>query len=177
MGVSEGGRGCYNEAPSTPAGTRFFQLMIKVLHIDHVALAVPELTAAASSLGQLFSLEPTARETVTAQKTDVVFLKAPVGAAGHRPETAIELICPSAPAGNESLQRFLAKRPGTAGLHHICYAVADIRAALASLKEAKVPLIDETPRVGARGHLVAFLHPQATGGVLFELCQAQGDHA
>jgi methylmalonyl-CoA/ethylmalonyl-CoA epimerase len=107
-------------------------------------------------------------EAVAAQKTDVIFLEAD-GA-----PSAIELICPSAPSGNESLQRFLAKKG--AGLHHICYAVADIHASLAALKQAGIALIDETPRLGARGHLVAFLHPKATGGVLFELCQA-GEHA
>jgi methylmalonyl-CoA/ethylmalonyl-CoA epimerase len=58
------------------------------------------------------------------------------------------------------------------GLHHICYEVDDLPATLASLKAAGVRLIDEAPRLGARGHWVAFLHPAATGGVLFELCAA-----
>jgi methylmalonyl-CoA/ethylmalonyl-CoA epimerase len=52
----------------------------------------------------------------------------------------------------------------------VCFEVEDLPAALASLKAAGVRLIDETPRAGARGHQVAFLHPAATGGVLFELC-------
>jgi methylmalonyl-CoA/ethylmalonyl-CoA epimerase len=64
--------------------------------------------------------------------------------------------------------RFLAARGP--GLHHVCFEVEDLPAALASLKAAGVRLIDEAPRPGARGHDVAFLHPAATGGVLFELC-------
>ena len=66
------------------------------------------------------------------------------------------------------------------GLHHVCYRVDDIRATLAALKAAGVRLIDEEPRVGAGGHLVAFVHPSATGGVLVELAEdvshpTQGD--
>jgi methylmalonyl-CoA/ethylmalonyl-CoA epimerase len=153
--------------------------MLKVTNIDHVAIAVPDLTPAALQLGRLFGLSQGARETVANQQTDVLFLH-PGNA-----DTAVELICPSAPgpagqtgnaAGNSSLQRFLAKRG--AGLHHICFAVEDLAAALGDLKASGVPLIDEQPRPGARGHLVAFIHPRATGGVLIELCQkVQGDSA
>ncbi|HEX2656986.1 MAG TPA: methylmalonyl-CoA epimerase [Polyangia bacterium] len=134
--------------------------MIKVKRIDHVAIAVGDCDGASSGLRALFDLTPGAREMVAAQKTDVAFLHAN---AGH--DTAIELI---APAGNESLGRFLDKRGP--GLHHICFEVDDLPAALADLKAAGVRLIDESPRLGARGHLVAFLHPASTGGVLFELC-------
>jgi catechol 2,3-dioxygenase-like lactoylglutathione lyase family enzyme len=93
---------------------------------------------------------------------------------------AIEVISPAAPtalaegaagtagAGNPGLSRFLERRGP--GLHHICFEVEDLPAALASLKQGGIRLIDEVPRQGARGHLVAFLHPASTGGVLFELC-------
>jgi methylmalonyl-CoA/ethylmalonyl-CoA epimerase len=137
--------------------------MIKVKHIDHVAIAVPDAGEAAGQIGGLFQLPATALERVTDQKTDVIFLR-PEG------DTAIELICPS---GNQSLQRFLDKRGP--GLHHICFEVEDLTASLATLKAAGVSLIDEVPRRGARGHWVAFLHPRATGGVLYELCQ-KGEH-
>jgi methylmalonyl-CoA/ethylmalonyl-CoA epimerase len=141
--------------------------MVKVNHIDHVAIAVPAMAEASSQLAVFFGLIPTPLEHVTSQKTDVVFLR-PEGDAA----TAIELICPS---GNAGLERFLDK--GGPGLHHICFDVSDLSQALADLKAAGVPLIDETPRPGARGHLVAFIHPKATGGVLFELCQTQhGSH-
>jgi methylmalonyl-CoA/ethylmalonyl-CoA epimerase len=135
--------------------------MIKVKRIDHVAIAVAERDAAASSLGALFGLEIGAREHVASQATDVAFLHAE----GGGDDAALE-IC--APRGNAALDRFLARRGP--GLHHVCFAVEDLPAALAALKAAGVRLIDETPRPGARGHQVAFLHPASTGGVLFELC-------
>jgi methylmalonyl-CoA/ethylmalonyl-CoA epimerase len=137
--------------------------MIKVKRIDHVAIAVADRDAAAGSLGGLFGLTPGAREHVATQKTDVAFLHA--GDAPGDDATTLELC---APAGNASLQRFVDERGP--GLHHVCFEVDDLPAALASLKAAGVRLIDETPRRGARGHWVAFLHPAATGGVLFELC-------
>jgi methylmalonyl-CoA/ethylmalonyl-CoA epimerase len=154
--------------------------MIKVNRIDHVAIAVGDRDGAAQQLGDLFGLCAGAREHVAGQKTDVAFLHpsggaplhpsggaadgAPVSASASR-DTAIEII---APAGNESLERFLEQRGP--GLHHICFEVDDLPAALATLKAAGVRLIDDVPRPGARGHLVAFLHPASTGGVLFELC-------
>jgi methylmalonyl-CoA/ethylmalonyl-CoA epimerase len=138
--------------------------MIKVKRIDHVAIAVTERDAAAASLSALFGLEAGAREHVASQATDVAFLHAG-GPSADRGAAALELC---APRGNAALDRFLARRGP--GLHHVCFAVEDLPAALAALKAAGVRLIDETPRPGARGHEVAFLHPASTGGVLFELC-------
>jgi methylmalonyl-CoA/ethylmalonyl-CoA epimerase len=135
--------------------------MIKVKRIDHVAIAVADRDASAASLGALFGLRPGAREHVASQATDVAFLHAGAGA----DDAALELCTPR---GNATLDRFLARRGP--GLHHVCFAVEDLPAALAALKAAGVRLIDETPRPGARGHQVAFLHPASTGGVLFELC-------
>jgi methylmalonyl-CoA/ethylmalonyl-CoA epimerase len=149
--------------------------MIKVKRIDHVAIAVSDRDESSRALGELFGLCAGAREHVAEQKTDVAFLHSEplrsetdaVGTPG--PETAaIEVIAPAALDGNVGLTRFLDRRGP--GLHHICFEVEDLPAALASLKAAGVRLIDETPRRGARGHLVAFLHPASTGGVLFELC-------
>src|SRR5690348_5813010 len=137
--------------------------MIKVKRIDHVAIAVADRDASAASLGSLFGLRAGAREHVASQATDVAFLHP--GHAGGADDAALE-IC--APRGNAALDRFLARRGP--GLHHICFAVEDLPAALAALKAAGVRLIDETPRPGVRGHQVAFLHPASTGGVLFELC-------
>jgi methylmalonyl-CoA/ethylmalonyl-CoA epimerase len=134
--------------------------MIKVKRIDHVAIAVADRDASTAALSNLFGLAPGAGEHVAGQKTDVVFLHA-----GADDATTLELC---APAGNASLQRFLDTRGP--GLHHVCFEVEDLPATLATLKAAGVRLVDETPRQGARGHAVAFLHPAATGGVLFELC-------
>jgi methylmalonyl-CoA/ethylmalonyl-CoA epimerase len=136
--------------------------MIKVKRIDHVAIAVADRDASTKDLAGLFGLSPGPHEHVADQKTDVAFLDA-----GGADAASLE-VC--APAGNPTLQKFLDKRGP--GLHHVCFEVDDLPAALASLKAAGVRLIDETPRLGARGHWVAFLHPSATGGVLFELCAA-----
>jgi methylmalonyl-CoA/ethylmalonyl-CoA epimerase len=137
--------------------------MIKVKRIDHVAIAVAHRDTSTAELSDLFGLAPGAREHVGGQRTDVVFLHA--GDAADAAATTLELC---APAGNAGLERFLETRGP--GLHHVCFEVDDLPAALAALKAAGVRLVDETPRVGARGHDVAFLHPAATGGVLFELC-------
>jgi methylmalonyl-CoA/ethylmalonyl-CoA epimerase len=143
--------------------------MLKVKNIDHVAIAVSDLDPAALNLSRLFGLTGGPPETVAEQKTDVLFLRAPTDEAS----TSIELCCPN---GNQSLERFISRRGP--GLHHVCLEVDDLAAALNTLQAAQVPLIDESPRKGARGHLVAFIHPRATGGVLFELCQkVEGDPA
>jgi methylmalonyl-CoA/ethylmalonyl-CoA epimerase len=142
--------------------------MIKVKRIDHVAIAVADRDASTNDLAGLFGLRPGAREHVANQKTDVAFLLAGGASDAGGPDAASLEVC--APAGNATLEKFLSKRGP--GLHHVCFEVDDLPAALASLKAAGVRLIDETPRRGARGHLVAFLHPAATGGVLFELCAA-----
>lgn len=136
------------------------KLPFKVKGIDHVAVCVEESAEPADKLLRMLGLEVAHRETVESQKTEATLL--PVGEKG----AAIELI---APRGNEGLERFLAKRGP--GLHHIAIEVEGIDAALAHLKSLGVPLIDEAPRVGARGHRVAFVHPKATGGVLVELVE------
>jgi len=135
--------------------------MFKVKKLDHVAICVDDVDAAQKKLADLFGLAATVRETVASQKTEAVLL--PVG-----PEegTSLELI---SPRGNEGLEKFLQKRGP--GLHHVAIEVEGIEAALATLKALGVPLVDETPRAGARGHKVAFIHPKATGGVLVELVE------
>lgn len=142
--------------------------MIKVKRIDHVAIAVGDRDGEASRLSDLFGLGTGAREHVATQQVDVTFLHAGAAATPSRADTAIEVIAPAGTDGNAGLQRFLDKRGP--GLHHICFEVEDLPGALASLKAAGVRLIDDTPRPGARGHMVAFLHPASTGGILFELC-------
>lgn len=132
--------------------------MIRIKKIDHVAVAVSSIDEALAKYGALFGITPLDRELVASQKTEVALL--PIGA------SSIELIQPQ---GNDGLQKFLEKRGP--GLHHIAVEVEGIESALAFLKSLNVPLIDETPRIGARGHKVAFVHPKATGGVLIELVE------
>ncbi len=132
-----------------------------VVGLDHVGVAVGGLDAAAATWSRLLGLPVAHRECVDAQATEAAFLDAPAGGA------TTELVAPM--AGNAGLARFVEKR-GHA-LHHVAYQVTDLAEALARLAAAGVELIDRTPRPGARGHLVAFLHPRATGGVLIELVE------
>jgi methylmalonyl-CoA/ethylmalonyl-CoA epimerase len=139
--------------------------MIKVKRIDHVAIAVADRDASSQALSTLFGLAPGAREHVADQATDVAFLHP---SSSDSDGAALEICAPAGPTGNAALGRFLARRGP--GLHHVCFEVDDLAGTLATLKAAGIRLIDEAPRPGARGHQVAFLHPSATGGVLFELC-------
>jgi methylmalonyl-CoA/ethylmalonyl-CoA epimerase len=132
---------------------------LKIKRIEHVAVCVRDLDEASEHWRALFGLQPGEREWVESQKTEAMII--PIG------ESSLELI---APRGNEGLARFLEKRGP--GLHHIAIEVEGIDEAIALLAALGVPLIDAAPRLGARGHKVAFVHPKATGGVLVELVEA-----
>ena len=82
-------------------------------------------------------------------------------------ESLVELLEPEQP--ESPIARFIEKRGP--GIHHICFAVDDLDAAMARCRDAGLRLIDETPRIGAEGKRIAFLHPSATGGVLVELTE------
>ena len=131
-----------------------------VLRVDHVGICVADIDAAASPFTRLLGTEVVERETVAAQQVEVGWLQFP-GAA-----TRLELL---RSVGNTGVDKFLAKR-GNA-MHHLAIAVSDIHTAVARIKEAGMELIDQEPRLGAGGHLVAFLHPRAMAGVLVELVQ------
>lgn len=83
-------------------------------------------------------------------------------------ESLVELLEPE--RDGSPIAKFIEKRGP--GIHHICFAVDDLDAALARCRDAGLRLIDETPRLGAEGKRIAFLHPSATGGVLIELTEA-----
>jgi methylmalonyl-CoA/ethylmalonyl-CoA epimerase len=129
------------------------------LPLDHVAVAVPSITAALPIFELLTGASGSPIERVEAQKVDVAFVGAGTG--------KIELLQPA--GADSTVQKFLDKRGS--GLHHIAYRVPDIQATLDLLRAAGIRLIDEQPRPGAGGHLVAFLHPSATHGVLVELVE------
>ena len=132
----------------------------KITKIDHIAVCVPDIDEAAAKWRAVLGLSARSREVVESQKTEAALL--PIG------DTSIELISPK---GNEGLERFLEKRGP--GLHHIAVEVEGIEQAIALLEGLGVPMIDRTPRKGARGHKVAFVHPKATGGVLVELVEPE----
>jgi methylmalonyl-CoA/ethylmalonyl-CoA epimerase len=133
--------------------------------LDHIGVAVDDLDAALALYGHTFSMTVAHREVVEEQGVEAVLLD--VG------ENHVELLRPLSP--DTPVGRFLASRGP--GLHHVAYQVGDVAAALASLREQGVALIDAQPRTGIRGSKVAFVHPKATGGVLTEIVEpAEGAH-
>lgn len=129
------------------------------MKIEHIGIATPRLDDALLFWRDALGLDVVETEEVAEQGVRVAML--PVG------EPRIELLEPTGPSS--PVAKFLEKRG--AGIHHIAVRVDDIRAALARLKERGARLIDETPRVGAGGCLVAFVHPSTAGGVLLELVE------
>lgn len=140
-------------------------LGIEVLGVHHIGIAVRSLAAQAAIYGGMLGLARDGVEEVADQGVRVAFYDAG--------GTHIELLEPT--RADSPVARFLEARGE--GMHHLALAVPDLAAALAQLRGAGVRLIDETPRRGARGLPIAFLHPKATGGVLIELCQPDGANA
>ena len=132
--------------------------------IEHVALAVEDLDAAVAHYSEVWGLEVEHRERVEDQGVEEAML--PLG------DSYLQLLGATAP--DTTVGKFLARKGE--GLHHIAYEVDDLEAALAELKAQGVPLIDERPRRGGRGHMVAFVHPKGNHGLLVELIQRPEAH-
>lgn len=131
------------------------------MKIDHIGIATKSIEEGLAIWQDALGLKPDHTEEVAEQGVKVCML--PVG------DTQVELLEPLSP--DSAVGKFLAKRGP--GIHHIAVQVADIRASLAELKQRGARLIDESPRVGAGGCLIAFVHPSSTNGVLLELVQHQ----
>lgn len=129
------------------------------MKIDHIGIATSGIEQALGFWKDALGLENVYSETVEDQKVKVAML--PLG------ETRIELLEPT--SRDSPISKFLEKRGG--GIHHIAVEVDDIHAALVRLKAAGARLIDEVPRTGAAGCLIAFVHPSSANGVLLELVQ------
>ena len=129
------------------------------MKINHLGIATKGIDEALTFWRDAIGLENVHTEVVEDQKVRVAML--PIG------ESRIELLEPT--SDDSPISKFLEKRGG--GLHHIAVEVDDINAALARLKEKGMRLIDESPRIGAEGCLVAFVHPSSANGVLLELVQ------
>lgn len=130
------------------------------MKINHLGIATKSIDEALTFWNTL-GLDNVHTETVDDQKVRVAML--PIG------ESRVELLEPT--SDDSPISKFLEKRGG--GIHHIAVEVDDIAAHLEKLKAAGVRLIDETPRIGAEGCLVAFIHPSAAGGVLLELVEVR----
>lgn len=129
--------------------------------LDHVGIAVESIDDSLPLWESLSGEKGSAREVIESQGVEVVF----VGSGPGR----VELIAPTRP--ESTITRFL-ERQGR-GMHHLCYRVPDLRAALGEFAAEGYELIDREPRRGAGGHLVAFVHPRSTQGVLIELLESR----
>lgn len=132
---------------------------VKSKGLDHVAIVVKDLDAAIAHYRDALGLELAEIEEVKEQQVKTAIFGHGMG--------RIELICPT--TEDSGVAKYLQKRGE--GLHHICVEVDDIEAAMAALKAKGAPLIDETPKPGAGGAKVAFVHPKGNHGVLVELRQ------
>jgi len=130
---------------------------VAALSVHHVGVAVDDLELGVRTWVELFGAAVEHRDTVADQGVEAVSLRVGTG--------RVELLAPLGP--ETPVGRFLAKRGP--GMHHVAFEVADVAAELERLRRDGVQLIDEEPRQGLFGLQVAFVHPEATGGVLAEL--------
>ena len=131
---------------------------MKPSHIEHIGIAVKSLEEAIPFYENVLGLKCYAVEEVVEQKVKTAFFK--VG------ETKIELLESTDPEG--PIGKFVAKTGG--GMHHLAFAVDNVQEALNDANEAGCALIDKTPRNGAEGLKIGFLHPKSTQRVLTEIC-------
>ena len=131
------------------------------MKINHLGIATNGIDEALKFWRDALGLENVHTETVEDQKVRVAML--PIG------DTKIELL--EATSEDSPIAKFLEKRGG--GIHHIAVEVENIEESLVKLKKEGARLIDEKPRVGAEGCLIAFVHPSSSNGVLLELIQKQ----
>ncbi len=131
--------------------------------IEHIGIAVKSIEESRLYYEKVLGLTCYAIEEVVEQKVRTAFFR--VG------ETKIELLEPTDP--ESTVAKFIEKRGE--GIHHIAFAVGDVAAALADAESSGIRLIDNSPRSGAEGLPIAFLHPKSTGGVLTELCSEKKD--
>lgn len=132
---------------------------MKILKIDHLGIAVSSIDEKKNFWTDVLGLTLKGTETVDAQKVTTAFL--PVG------ESEVELL--ESTSADGPVAKYIEKRGE--GIQHVAFRVENIDQALAELKEKGIALIDQTPRIGAGGARIAFLHPKATSGVLVELCE------
>jgi methylmalonyl-CoA/ethylmalonyl-CoA epimerase len=132
---------------------------MKATHIEHIGIAVKNLEEAIPYYENVFGLNCYAVEEVADQKVKTAFFM--IG------QTKIELLESTDPEG--PIGKFIEKKGE--GIHHLAFAVEDLAKALPEVEEKGIRLIDKTPRKGAEGLNIGFLHPKSTFGVLTELCE------
>jgi methylmalonyl-CoA/ethylmalonyl-CoA epimerase len=136
-----------------------------LLGLDHVGVAVSDLDAAIAFYRDLLGFQVVHREDNLDQQVSEVMLSSGDGVVGRN---QLQLLLPF--AENSVLQRFLVRRGG-GGLHHVAYAVSDVRSASKILRQCGVRVLYDAPRAGTRGSQINFVHPRDAGGVLLELVE------
>jgi methylmalonyl-CoA/ethylmalonyl-CoA epimerase len=132
---------------------------MKILGIEHIGIAVENLEKISPFWKLLLNNNAPISEKINEQKVITEIFDTGQG--------KIELL--EATSHDSAIGKFIGKRGQ--GIHHICLHVDDIKLAIEELMEAGVELIDKTPRIGAEGYLISFIHPRSTGGVLLELAE------
>lgn len=132
---------------------------MKIKVIDHIGIAVKDIQESLKFWEETLGIHCHGVEEVVEQKVKTAFL--PVK------DTEIELL--EGTAEDSPVSKFIEKKGE--GIHHIAIRVENLEEALAEMKAKGIRLIDETPRIGAGGAKIAFVHPKASGGVLLELCE------
>ena len=135
------------------------ELPFKILGIEHVGIAANDLNGISDVFGDLLGLKLSSREKIDDQQVITDIYETGSG--------KLEFLKATGP--DSSIARFIDKKGK--GMHHIALKVDNLQAALDYLKAQGVQLIDTSPRIGAEGFKIAFLHPKSTGGVLIELCE------
>ncbi len=139
---------------------------MKVLGINHVGLAAKDPVKARWFLKEVLQLPFEGEELVAEQKTNTVMFMSHADRAGS--PSRLEIL-ENQPGQEGPIAKFLEKKGG--GIHHVALTVDNVEAAIAHMKQHDIVMIDETPRNGAHGTKIAFVHPQSTGGLLVELVQ------
>ena len=135
---------------------------MKISHIEHIGIAVPDLAKAIEFYENVLGLKCYKTEVVEDQKVTTAFFK--VG------DTKIELLEATSP--ESTIAKFIEKNGGRGGMHHMAFAIEDgVGNAIMECEAKDVKVIDKEPRKGADGKQIAFLHPKSTEGVLTELCE------
>ena len=127
--------------------------------IEHIGIAVEDMAKAEKTFSIIFGKTAYKKEEVFSESVKTTFFK--IG------ESKIELV--SATKEDSPIAKFLTKN--REGMHHIAFAVEDIKKEMERLKKEGIRLLNDTPKVGADNQLICFLHPKDTSGVLIELCQ------
>ena len=140
------------------------QRPFKILGIEHVGVAVESMEGLSEIFSDILGLEFTGNEEVEDQQviTDIYQVD----------NSKLEFLKATSP--DSTIARFIGKKGG--GMHHIALLVDHLQAAIDYLQDKGIQLIDESPRIGAEGYKIAFIHPGSTGGILIELCEKKEDN-